>query len=417
MKGITQLQNPTIIIVAIIVCVSFFTMCMNKEADKSEALKKTVYKDFAGSASCRGCHKNIYDSHLQTAHFHTTETASEKNIKGSFEPGKNIFPYSNGSNIAMVKTDSGFYQVEYNGDIEKQRHPFDMISGSGTKGQTYLYWEKNYLLQLPITYFTAANQWCNSPGFPDRAHFRRPITSRCLECHSTFATTISAPGVEPEQFDKKTILYGVDCEKCHGPAAMHVAYQTKNPKDTNSKYIINPAQFSKQQNLDLCALCHGGRLQKTKPSFSFIAGDTLSNFFTWDTTAHTAADIDVHGNQYGLLKLSRCFKESITLTCNSCHNPHQHEKNELSLFSQRCMNCHNKEHDNFCTIKTVSAAGIKSNCIDCHMPKQASKAIAVFLPGQTNLTSTFIRTHFITTYPDETKNYIEHIKKNLNKNN
>ena len=56
---------------------------------------------------------------------------------------------------------------------------------------------------------------------------------------------------------------GVDCEKCHGPAARHVEFQTQNPKETIAKFIINPAGFSRQQSLDMCALCHGGRLQKT----------------------------------------------------------------------------------------------------------------------------------------------------------
>ena len=416
MRGITQYYNSTIIIVMVIVCISFLTMCMNKKTAKADAEKKASYKDFAGSASCQNCHKDIYHSHLNTAHFHTSEIASEKNIKGSFETGKNIFPYPNGSFIAMKKMDSGFYQVEYFGNAERQRHSFNIVSGSGTKGQTYLYWENNKLFQLPITYFTSASQWCNSPGFPDRAVFKRPITSRCLECHTTFAAVISASGIEPEEFDKKTIVYGVDCERCHGPAAMHVAYQTQNPKDNNAKYIINPAKFTRQQNLDLCALCHGGKLQKTKSSFSFVSGDTLAGFFKWDTASKTAGDIDVHGNQLGLLKLSRCFLESSTLTCNSCHNPHQNEKNELAVYSQRCMTCHNKEHNNFCTINPSLVANIKNNCIDCHLPKQASHAISVFLPGQSMLTPSLIRTHYITIYPDETKKYIEQMKKQSREN-
>ena len=143
----------------------------------------------------------------------------------------------------------------------------------------------NQLFQLPITYFTAANEWSNSPGYPDKVVFNRPVTSRCLECHSTYVNTISPPKKEPEEFDHYQILYGVDCEKCHGPGAKHVEYQTQNPKEIKAKYIINPAMLSRQQNLDLCALCHGGRLQKTNPSFEFIAGDKLSNYFVMDDTS------------------------------------------------------------------------------------------------------------------------------------
>jgi hypothetical protein len=42
---------------------------------------------------------------------------------------------------------------------------FDMVIGSGVMGQSFLTWRNNKLYQLPITYFTAADQWSNSPGF------------------------------------------------------------------------------------------------------------------------------------------------------------------------------------------------------------------------------------------------------------
>ncbi|RTL60825.1 MAG: hypothetical protein EKK37_01335 [Sphingobacteriales bacterium] len=401
-------KSRTITISALIVCtVSFFTMCMDKREAGTE--KKIEYKDFVGSESCKSCHKNIYDTHINTAHYHTSELPTEKSIKGNFEPGSNFFPYDNGSYTAIEKTDSGFFQVEYFGIKERQRHPFDIVTGSGTKGQTYLWWDTNKLFQLPITYFTQAHQWCNSPGFPERAVFKRIITSRCLECHATFISKISPPEAPREDFDKKTIIYGVDCERCHGPAAQHVNYQTQHPKDSTAKFIINPAKFARQQSLDLCALCHGGSLQKTKPSFSFVAGDKLSDFFTWDTTVQSAANIDVHGNQLGLLKFSQCFIQNNSLTCTSCHNPHQNQKNELTVFSQKCMGCHNKEHNNFCTVK-VDEKILQNNCIDCHMPKQASTAIAVFLPGQSVLTPSLIRTHLIKKYPEETAKYLSSLK-------
>lgn len=403
--------KTAITLALIIGAVSFLTMCMPKE----DTAKKITFKDFAGSASCQSCHKNIYATHINTAHFHTSELATAASIKGSFEAGSNIFPYENGTFMAMEKTADGFFQVEYSGSNKLQSHPFDIVTGSGTKGQTYLWWDSNKIYQLPITYFTQAHQWCNSPGFPERAVFNRIITSRCLECHTTFINKISAPEIPKEDFDKNTIIYGIDCERCHGPGADHVAYQTQHPADSTAKFIINPAKFSRQQSLDLCALCHGGKLQKTKPSFSFVAGDKLSDFFSWDSTAREAVDIDVHGNQLGLLKLSKCFLQTSTLTCTTCHNPHQNEKSNLAVFSQRCMSCHNKEHNNFCTIKSVDEKILQGNCIDCHMPKEPSRAIAVFLPGQDKLSSSLIRTHYITKYPVETQKYLDDLARSPKK--
>lgn len=233
-----------------------------------------------------------------------------------------------------------------------------------------------------------------------------------MECHSTFAEKISAQGTEPEEFNKATLMMGVDCEKCHGPAAKHVEFQTQNPKETIAKFIINPANFTRQQSLDLCALCHGGRLQKTKPSFEFTAGDRLSDYFLIDSISRDANSIDVHGNQYGLLKASKCFLKSKTLTCNTCHSAHENESGKTQVFSQKCISCHNDKHADavLCKMTATSEDVINKNCVKCHMPQQPSMAIAVMLQGEAVPTAALMHTHLIKIYPDETKKILAFIK-------
>ncbi|RYF79342.1 MAG: hypothetical protein EOO03_18245, partial [Chitinophagaceae bacterium] len=302
----------------------------------------------------------------------------------------------------------------YEDGKETKHRRFDIAIGSGAKGQTYMFWVENRLFQLPISYFAPANQWSNSPGFPNRIVFNRPITSRCLECHSTFAQTLSTVTNEPEEFDKSKMLLTVGCEKCHGPGAEHVTYQQQHPTDTTAKYIIDPSTFSRQQSLDLCAVCHGGRLSKTKLSFSFEAGEKLADYFSFDTIGRNAADIDVHGNQLGLLAASKCFTMS-GMTCNSCHNTHKNEKGQLATFSQRCMNCHTKAKNNFCKMSSTIGPSITENCIDCHMPKQSSRAIAVFLQGADAATAISMRTHYIKVYPEDAAKQMTSIGKFLTK--
>ena len=408
-------QRSLIIVTIIFLGVFLISQCINKSDDKPADIKNTVTEQFAGSAVCADCHKKIYEHHVQTAHYLTSRPASEKYIKGSFDSGKNVYSYNNSVVVALEKRDSGFYQVEYFRGIEKKARRFDIVIGSGTMGQSYLNWMNNHLFQLPITYFTAANAWSNSPGFPDKVVFNRIITSRCLECHATFVKTISAPDKEPEEFANDRIIFGVDCEKCHGPAARHVEFQKQNPKQTIGSYIINPAKLSRQQNLDLCTLCHGGRLQKFKPSFEFTVGDSLSNYFAIDASAPDPEFIDVHGNQYGLLRASKCFRLS-EMTCNTCHNTHENEKGKIALFSQRCMTCHNNEHGKICKLSHTMGSIITKNCIDCHMPLKPSKAIAVQLHGDNMPVAALIRSHFISIYPEETKNFTDRKNKSNKKN-
>lgn len=46
---------------------------------------------------------------------------------------------------------------------------------------------------------------------------------------------------------------------------------------------------------------------------------------------------------------------------------------------------------------------ITQNCIDCHMPKQVSHAVAVYLQGADVPTPALMRTHYVKIYPNETQ--------------
>ena len=415
MKMISTHKQTFFIFVFIAVSVFVFSTCINNKEEKKanfavkENPTKTIsYNQFAGSQVCGDCHKNISSSYEHTAHFITSQTANKIAIKGSFAKGKNDFIYSSDRVVFLEQKEDAFYQVYYYKGEERVRRRFDIAVGSGTKGQTYLSWVNHQLIELPVSYFTQVQQWANSPGYPlYPTLFNRPATTRCLECHSTFATTITAAFQEPEKFDSTKMILGITCERCHGAAAAHVAYQKQHPEDTIGKFIINPAKFTVKQNLDFCSLCHAGRLQKTKPSFSFTAGDTLSDYFVVDTLHSSTNNIDVHGNQYGLLAQSKCFRRSKTMTCGTCHDVHNNERGKTVLFSQRCQTCHTQQHK---SIEGLSNNQLIKNCIDCHMPVQASQSISFLLQGETIPTHAMMRTHFITVYDDATKEFIQKLK-------
>lgn len=413
LKGIIKRRSGQVISV-IALSVFIFTTCTNHDnTKKQETQEKNEigFNDFAGSAVCANCHKDIYDTHLVTEHYSSSAPTTEKNILGSFKKGENRFIFTDAVYVQMEKKDSGFYQTAYKDNKPVISGRFDLVIGSGRKGQSYLSWAHDTLVQMPITFFTPEGKWTNSPGYPPKkVVFNRVVTSRCMECHSTYMHTTSAPGVEPERFDKSKIIYGIDCEKCHGPAAQHVKFQTENPATKVAKFIINPSRLSRQQNLDLCALCHGGKMEKAKPSFSFTAGDLLKDYFKKDSLSPNVTNIDVHGNQLGLLSASKCFQLS-QMTCTTCHNTHQNEQNKIEVFSQRCINCHSEGHIKGCKMKETMGTVINQNCIDCHMPKQPSHAVAVYLQGAATPTPAMMRTHFIKVYPEETEKVIGYLKK------
>ena len=361
---------------------------------------------YIGSASCMKCHKAIYDSFIGTAHYLTSRAAAAEFIKGSFDSGRNHFSYNQFIDVKLEKNDSGFFQTVYVNGQSSRSESMDIVVGSGKKGQTYLYWKDNLLYQLPVSYYVPAKSWCNSPGYPaGMPRFNRNISGRCLECHGSNAV-IEDAGDHVDYFDKKSIVYGVDCERCHGPSALHVAFHTAHPEEKTAKYALNQKGLSREQNLDLCALCHSGIRIAVKPAFSYKAGDRLEDFSLPKYNTDSVAMLDVHGNQYGLLTSSKCFRNS-QMNCSSCHQVHGREVNEPALFSQRCMSCHNGTAQPECKVKPAAGMVLSDNCVDCHMPSLPSKAIFLQLADPAKSTADFVRSHRIAIYPAIAKAFIK----------
>ncbi|WP_132053687.1 multiheme c-type cytochrome [Pseudocnuella soli] len=389
-------------VTAIAALVTVFVQCMQQPAAAGTDLRGAGY---AGAEACRSCHANIYDSYLHTAHNRSTAPANEGTIKGSFEKDSNEYYYQPHVKVAMERRDSGLYQVAYLNNQEQQAFRFDLVVGSGRKAQTFLYYQDDKVFQLPVSYFVPMQRWANSPNYPAKqVRFDRNIPIGCFECHSSYIrrTNVSAQdGFRVDHFDQGKIIYGIDCERCHGPAAQHVQFHQANPTEKTAQHIPVQASLTRQQKMDVCATCHSGLRESIKPTFRFTPGAQLSEFLPPDTTKPDPNAIDVHGNQVQLLQASACFENSITMDCSSCHNPHTTERTNMAVFSQRCMSCHQPTGTNFCPKEKELGTGIRANCIDCHMPAKESHVISLQSQGSMQPTPNLVRTHLIGIYPGE----------------
>jgi hypothetical protein len=392
----------TIVISSIILCVAIFTHCVNSGNRENTVIANAKGKRYAGYETCRHCHRAIYDSFLTSKHHLGSAIAGKKNILGSFVPGQNKFTYDSSHYVIMEERKDGWYQVAYENGKEVKSELFDITIGSGKRGQTYLFWNGGQLYQLPISWFAHSQSWANSPGFPtDRVSFDINIRARCLECHTTFAKGLLFSMYEPKQ-----ILYGIDCERCHGPAADHVEFHSEHPGEKKAKFIVNPAILSRQLNLDVCALCHSGVMESRYPAFSYFPGDSLSKYFVRNPLHTDSSRLDVHANQYGLLTASKCFRISGTMTCITCHNTHVKENGNLQNYNQKCMTCHTESDHNFCTLKPAAGFSLQENCTNCHMPVKESKNIALLTPGHSTPSPETVRSHLIAVYPDEIRKWM-----------
>lgn len=365
-------------------------------------------KEFAGSSTCVRCHPVLSNQHRETAHALTSSIATEASVKGSFDSGRNVFHLGPRVQVVMQRTDTGLVQ---RGFIDGQRvveKRIDLVIGSGKKGQSYLYWQDNSLFQLPVSYHTPSDSWTNSPGYPaTQLVFDRNIPARCLECHSTFIRIGRSVGGN-ETFVPDQLIAGINCERCHGPAADHVSFHEKYPSETEGRFVVNPARLTRKQKLDNCALCHSGLRENIMPSSSYLVGEDLDRYSYASTPPDRPSSLDVHGNQYGLLAASKCFQFS-EMDCSSCHDVHRKETGASSLFSTRCMSCHQPGSARYCTQPVAEGLDLTANCIDCHMPLLPSRQIVLRSADETPPTPFYVRTHQIGIYDDPVKAFLEKV--------
>jgi hypothetical protein len=288
--------------------------------------------------------------------------------------------------------------------VETRTEKIDIVTGSGKRGQTFLYWQGDQLFELPVSFWTAGQRWINSPGYDDgTANFSRPINPACLECHVSYVRPLS-DSQDTNRFDRASFEPGIRCETCHGPGTRHATLETamrSHPPTSNPRVegelaasaIVNPAKLARDRQIDLCALCHNGIAREPLgAAFSYVPGAPLSKYFRPLETA-AVEHPDVHGNQVGLLERSNCFRNSPTMTCSTCHNVHAPER-EAASYSEKCLTCHRWQA---CPESKHIGAAIKSRCIDCHMPLEPTTVIVSTTAGaEVHAT---MRNHWIKVYP------------------
>ena len=367
------------------------TQAIPPQPTSSANAKLNSRANYVGDEACRSCHQDKVETFHRTAHYLTSRLPDKDSILGTFNADANVLTTSNPDlYFRMEAKDGGFFQTAAQGIppyTTSRTERFGLVVGSGGKGQTFLFWKGDLLFQLPVSYWTEIG-WVNSPGYRDGvAYFDRPVIPRCLECHGIYFESLAPP---QNHYSQTGFVVGITCEKCHGPGREHVErFSSKSAKTSSDPAILNPARFSRDRQMDLCAWCHAGHGVPLLATFSYIPGEPLEKYLELPEPDPNAP-VDVHGSQVELLKKSRCFQSS-TMTCLTCHDVHTTQK-DPAVFSGHCLNCHK--------IETHPKIGqpTANNCVDCHMPKQQTNLIVFNWNGRK--VSPEVRNHWIKVYPE-----------------
>ena len=348
-----------------------------------------------GDSTCLSCHRGKA-TFERTAHRLTMRDPTRESIAGSFRSGENVLhtaiPHVH---FRMDSDAAGFYQSLVVGkppDTSSRTERIAYVTGSGRKGQSFLYWSGDKLFQLPVSYWTSLGRWIGSPGrshIDPRASFERAVAPRCLECHATWIESVPDPAVV-NRFRPAGAILGITCERCHGSGQEHVARERSTLRVVTGSAIANPTRLSRARKMEVCAQCHGGLGEPRTPAFTYVAGERLGDYLHLVPRASDEM-VDVHANQVALLARSRCYSSS-QMTCLTCHDVHRPQRDVVEL-SGRCLTCHQEQS---CGLFPERGHTLAGRCVDCHMPLQTSNLVISDLEGLEKRTQS--RTHWIRVY-------------------
>ena len=338
--------------------------------DPGPFLNASPEAKFVGSQSCAECHPEIHESFQQTTHSQTLQLASaELNLpEGSLNHSATGRRYD-----VYLKDDElrhrSAIRPEGRSETLLSDFPMKYVIGSGHLGQTFVFEADGFLVQSPVTWYSLPAEWDMSPGYDQPRHqaFERPIDGGCLGCHAGHFEMVD-DGFHKVRFHENSI----GCERCHGPGSMHVEKQTSGETDGSDPTIAHPAKLSRELQEAICSRCHIENSAMGK-----VRGRNVDNFRPGmrltDFRVHHKMDSAESKTVVGhveQLRRSRCYIEDETLTCTTCHDPHQREIDAAQrgkLFRQKCLNCHEQEACAKPHAERLTESP-SDNCAQCHMP-------------------------------------------------
>ncbi|MGN6547345.1 MAG: tetratricopeptide repeat protein, partial [Aureliella sp.] len=174
----------------------------------------------------------------------------------------------------------------------------------------------------------------------------------------------------------------IGCERCHGPAADHVAMHERSSSADGSDPIINPVNLEPDRRESVCYQCHleaaARVLRPGRTHLDFRPGMLLSDVWA---ILDQGTDVSSGGrtrsvNHVQQMRDSVCFRQSDgKMGCISCHDPHRlpPAEEKAAFYRQRCVSCHS---DRSCSLPLAQRQEKQDDCVACHMPSLNSKNMA-----------------------------------------
>lgn len=358
---------------------------------------------YLGAKACAECHAERAQSYMRTPHFLSSRWPDPDSLVGvplKDLGGKAVMRTRRKDLRFEIEERAGAYCLAavtvHDGKEEREEVEIAFVIGSGHISNSYAFWRGKELFQAPVGYAAQLGGLSNCPGYVDgTALFDRPIITRCLDCHATYAK--HEPGTL-NAYAQDSFVLGISCERCHGPGSAHVAWHRAHPDEKPGRHIVQPQKLSRNQRLEQCAQCHGDAGRLIQPAFSYLPGDPLSGYVRQVSPRLKGKSTFLHtADQDQRMKLSKCFQGSERLECISCHDPHVPQADTVGVSKRECLKCHQPEA---CGEAHNLPEGLRGDCVHCHMPRRSDLHTAYDTPDQDYLHLIQLWEHKIGIHPD-----------------
>jgi tetratricopeptide (TPR) repeat protein len=318
---------------------------------------------YLGPDACAECHAKRVAEFRGTNHFRACRRPADGEMPPGFAPGHGTLPTSRPDvHFEMTHAANEYYQVTVRTGPEGDHRSFAQIGhvfGAGGLDEVNFAWHDDRLTELPVAWLHPLGQWghvplnLNAPG-----DLGREGTFRCQECHNTWFAHV--PG-SIDRYKPDSFLFGVTCERCHGPGREHVTVHKSHPGHAAAEAIVHPGHLARERQMEICTQCHSNAITRRDPPFSYRPGEPLAEHFRTLVTRHP--EDDHVANQVKYLQESKCFQHSDSMTCVTCHNPHR--PTDHAAVQKSCLKCHEPAA---CQERPRVPAGVRDDCAGCHMP-------------------------------------------------
>ena len=335
---------------------------------------------YAGAKSCTPCHAAAAHAWSTSRHSKMIQAATATSVLGDFSRGQVTL---RNSPYRLTKRAGAYYITESYLTGKPVERRVDYTLGS-RRIQHYLSTlPDGRIVVLPPAWDVLRKDWFHNLDISDPED--APGVQIQLWNKSCYGCHVSR---EQKNYDgaKNTyktswIDFGINCERCHGPASEHVEFY-RNPAHQGKPAhdVVLQTKLDHVRNTMVCAQCHSLRDIFVD---NFVAGDDYFDHFQpiLEFTQPESEDPnywpDGRPRRFSADALgfwqSECFLKGQT-TCLDCHvTPHNTNIDRNPQLrpdaNALCTRCHAAEGQSLTAHTHHSAQSTGSSCVECHMPR------------------------------------------------